>query len=396
MALRATSLHPRTRPSFSMSLRGAGQPPRDVAIRVPAEMPGKLAAVRANSHTPTKSVIANQCAHWRGNPFSPQRSLASQLLFGQIRTHLPSLSLRTSAHTGVAIRIPAEEPGKSVVLRANSSCFSYLPKVFLFVLWYCKEYGLPRRSAPRNDMQKLAACQRLQQRGAGQIRTHLPSLSLRTSAHTGVAIRIPAEEPGKSVVLRANSSCFSYLPKVFLFVLWYCKEYGLPRRSAPRNDMQKLAACQRLQQRGAGQIRTHLPSLSLRASAHTGVAIRVPAEEPGKLAAVRANSYALSRIRPKYCFSFRAAAGDADCHVASLLAMTVGEVLAPAHTSFLLHVIASQCAHWRGNPFSPQRSLASWLLFGQIRRAFRIRPKYCFSFRAAAGERIATSLRSSQ
>ena len=55
-------------------------------------------------------------------------------------------------------------------------------------------------------------------------------------------------------------------------------------------------------------------------------------------------------------------------------------VLAPAHTSFLLHVIASQCAHWCGNPFSPQRSLASWLLFGQIRCAFRICPKCSFSF----------------
>ena len=53
-------------------------------------------------------------------------------------------------------------------------------------------------------------------------------------------------------------------------------------------------------------------------------------------------------------------------------------ILAPAHTSFLLHVIANQCAHWCGNPFSPQRSLASWLLFGQIRDALRMRPKCCY------------------
>ena len=31
-----------------------------------------------------------------------------------------------------------------------------------------------------------------------------------------------------------------------------------------------------------------------------------------------------------------------------------------------------------GNPFSPQRSLASWLLFGQIRDALRMRPKCCY------------------
>ena len=42
----------------------------------------------------------------------------------------------------------------------------------------------------------------------------------------------PAEKPGKSVVLRANSSCFSYLPKVFLFVLCCRRSYGLPRRGA--------------------------------------------------------------------------------------------------------------------------------------------------------------------
>ena len=33
---------------------------------------------------------------------------------------------------------------------------------------------------------------------------------------------------------------------------------------------------------------------------------------------------------------------------------------------------------------SPQECLASWLLFGQIRGAFQICPKYCFSFCAAA------------
>ncbi len=35
-------------------------------------------------------------------------------------------------------------------------------------------------------------------------------------------------------------------------------------------------------------------------------------------------------------------------------------------------------AHTCGNPFSPQKNSASWLLFGQIRSRLRIRPKYCF------------------
>ena len=119
-------------------------------------------------------------------------------------------------------------------------------------------------------------------------RAHVPAfcMSLRTSAHTGVAIRIPAEKPGKSVVLRANSSCFSYSPKVLLLVLPHCKENGLLRRFAPRNDMQKFAACPRLQGRTTRQARNRL------------------------------------RIRLKCYVLFCAAAGVTDCHVASLLAMT--------------------------------------------------------------------------
>ena len=69
--------------------------------------------------------------------------------------------------------------------------------------------------------------------------------------------------------------------------------------------------------------RAHLPvfSMSLRASAHTGVAIRVSAGKPDKLAAARANSYQL-RICLRYYSLPCAAARRTDCHVASLLAMT--------------------------------------------------------------------------
>ena len=159
------------------------------------------------------------------------------------------------------------------------------------------------------------------------------SMSLRTSAHTGVAIRIPAEEPGKSVVLRANSSCFSYLPKVFLFVLWYCKEYGLPRRFAPRNDSGEVSS-------------------------------RPSALQP------------LTR----FCLQ----------HVIA------NQCLASAHTSFLQHVNASQCAHWRGNPFSPQRSLATWYYFRQIRCFSVFTQSIPFRYVLPQELRIAPSLRSSQ
>ena len=69
------------------------------------------------------------------------------------RAHLPvfSMSLRASAHTGVAIRVPAAMPGKSVVLRANSQLFRIRREELLFGLCCRRSYGLPRRFAPRND-----------------------------------------------------------------------------------------------------------------------------------------------------------------------------------------------------------------------------------------------------
>ena len=66
---------------------------------------------------------------------------------------------------------------------------------------YRKENGLPRRFAPRNDMQKLAGCLRVQERAA-----------------------------------MANPQPLSYSPKVLLSAMPCRKEYGLPRRFAPRND----------------------------------------------------------------------------------------------------------------------------------------------------------------
>ena len=98
-------------------------------------------------------------------------------------------------------------------------------------------------------------------------------------------------------------------------------------------------------------------------------------------------------------------------HVSAHLAR---RVLATAHTSFLLHVIArhalapadallSSACHcepvrtlvWQSA--SPQRNLASWHYFGQIRMhfpVFALGAALCFVL--PQGVRIATSLRSSQ
>ena len=73
----------------------------------------------------------------------------------------------------------------------------------------------------------------------------------------------------------------------------------------------------------------------------------------------------LGQIRSFYVFAGNsgvllcAAAGDADCHVASLLAMTEGggTSLHPRIRTRLLHVIANQCAHWCGNPHPRRETL---------------------------------------
>ena len=54
--------------------------------------------------------------------------------------------------------------------------------------------------------------------------------------------------------------------------------------------------------------------------------------------------------------------------------------------SRLQHVIANQCAHWCGNPFSQQGNLASWQYLWQIRSSCVFAGNSCFSFCPAAGD----------
>ena len=136
-------------------------------------------------------------------------------------------------------------------------------------------------------------------------------MSLRTSAHTGVAIRFPAEMPGKTVVHRANSQLLRICREELLFVMCCRKEYGLPRRFAPRNDMQRLAVCSRRKNVLQGQLRTRL------------------------------------RIHP-------AARPCTRSHAATFCMSSQNTALQPHTRLCLLHVIANQCAHWCGNPF-PRR-----------------------------------------
>ena len=107
------------------------------------------------------------------------------------------------------------------------------------------------------------------------------------------------------------------------------RSYGLSHRSAPRNDMQKFATCP--------QNSWALPVYCRKMSLHPLTHLRL-------LHTLRAPRPCNRRRVTVFCMSLRTS------------------------------------AHTCGNPFSPQGSLASWYHFGQIRNAFRIRPKYCISF----------------
>ena len=125
-------------------------------------------------------------------------------------------------------------------------------------------------------------------------------------------------------------SIFSYSPKVLLSEMLCCKENGLPRRYAPRNDMQRLAGCRRLQEPFLAA-----PWHHLLASATTHLSSACHCEpvrtlvwqsaSPQKCLANRLMFGRIRRrlrIRPKYCFLRCCTARRTDCHVAALLAMT--------------------------------------------------------------------------
>ena len=78
-------------------------------------------------------------------------------------------------------------------------------------------------------------------------------------------------------------------------------------------------------------------SMSLRTSAHTGVAIRFPRREAWQVGCCLGKFVALSRIRLRCCFLLCATAGEADCHVAPLLAMTCRNMQLPAVATAWCH-----------------------------------------------------------
>ena len=136
-----------------------------------------------------------------------------------------------------------------------------------------------------------------------------------------------------------------------------------------------------------------------------------PRREAWQVGTTLGKSVALSRIRPKYCFLSCPAAGEADCHVAPLLAMTCCNMhlsawqgrfpsgkfvalfripqasppLQPRTPTRLQHVIANQCAHWCGNPRPRRETRQAGTTLGKSVTLSRIRPKYYFLSCLTAG-----------
>ena len=149
----------------------------------------------------------------------------------------------------------------------------------------------------------------------------------------------------------ANSQLFRIRLKCWFLSCSTARRSGLPRRFAPRNDS------------GGGAIAPQClaPADTRHVSAHL---------------AHQTFLHPLTHAR--------------------LLNVTANHVLVPAHTSFLQHVIAHQCAHWCGNPHPRRETWQTGTTLGKFVVLFRICPRRCFLLCCAAGVRIATSLRSSQ
>ena len=162
---------------------------------LPAGKPGKLAAVWANSLRLTNSPKVLLF-------FAPCRGVTD--------CHVASLLAMTCRNMPGGCIIP----GAAGVLPENAPATAVPGQVFAY----------PSRQTPLHPRTRPSFC-----------------MSLRTSAHTGVAIRSPRRETrqgGGSLGEFVTPYEFAQSTAVFCALP---RGYGLPRRCAPRHDMQKHA-----------------------------------------------------------------------------------------------------------------------------------------------------------
>ena len=144
----------------------------------------------------------------------------------------------------------------------------------------CRRRWRERRckGAARNDMQRLAMCQRLQGRSTRQIRRPLqirpaaPSctrssatifcMSLRGAKRRGNPFSLRQHKAKRNYSRRIRRSCGFALSIANLLSFPAGTRIATPVCALVRNDMQRLAMCQRLQGRSTRQIRIKISPVS--------------------------------------------------------------------------------------------------------------------------------------
>ena len=170
-------------------------------------------------------------------------------------------------------------------------------------------------------------------------------MSLRTSAHTGAAIRFPRRETWQLGTTSGKFVVAAYSPKVLLSAMYCRRGCGLPRRSAPRND--------------SGETSLH------------------------------------PRTRPSFCMSLRASAWGAPQR-GTLCGERSHKGALPCSGLWPEQGMADFGATRCGNPRPRRETCKVGTTLGKSVALPRIRLRRCSLLCAAAGERIVPSLRSSQ
>ena len=224
---------------------------------------------------------------------------------------------------------------------------------------HCKESGLPRRFAPRNDRGDVLALAGTLPRSA--------HLARQTSLHPRTRPRLLhvianqcAHWCGNPFSPQGNLASRYYFGQirmhfpVFALGAALCfvlpQENGLPRRFAPRNDRGEVSL-------RTGALQPLTPGMFPRT-------LRAASLQP------------LTRVRLQHVIA--------------------NHPLQPLTRHRLLHVIANQCAHWCGNPHPRRETLQIGCCLGKFVVLFGFAQSIAFRFALLRGERIATSLRSSQ
>ena len=222
----------------------------------------------------------------------------------------------------------------------------------------------------RNDMQKLGRCLRWQ---GGNARWKVPGKLPKTPLHTQKRRCLLPVIARNAAIGQSGNHTEKALAHAEALPVFYMSLRGAKRRGNPHpcRETEQIGCC-------LGEFVNRCEFASI--TAYCSV---LPQENglPQVCALARNDMQKLGR-----CLRWQG--GNARWKVPGKLQKT------PLHTQkrrCFLPVIARSEATWQSA--SLQRNRTNWLLFGRIRKPLRIRLNHCLLFCVAAGERIATGVR---